>query len=128
MLRFKLIFVLFAAVALAQRAMTVEQVREFIKSQIKLKADDRKTGEFLKTIKLTQKLEDKTVEELQGLGAGPKTVAALRKLEEDSASLAAAPPPPAPVVAVQPPAPDSMEQEEMTIATSHLASRLMSTD
>ncbi len=97
---------------LAQRTMTVEQMREFVRSQIKLKADDRLTGEYLKKIKLTQKLEDRTVEELQGLGAGPKTVAALRKLEEESASLEAAPPPPPPVIRPTRPPPDSMEQAE----------------
>jgi hypothetical protein len=123
MSRLKVIFVpLFAAaVLLAQRAMTVEQVREFVRSQIKLKSDDRMTGEYLKKIKLTQKLEDKTVEELQGLGAGPKTVAALRKLEEESAGLGAAPPPAAPVVAPTRPAPDSMEQAEALHAMKEYA-------
>jgi len=121
--RFKLIFVLLSAalIAMAQRAMTVEQLREFIKSQIKLKADDRMTGEYLKKIKLTQKLEDKTVEELQGLGAGPKTVAALHRLEEESASLAAAPPPPPPVVRAQAPPPDSMEQADVIAAMREYA-------
>lgn len=121
--RLKLIFILLAAalVLSAQRAMTVEQIRQFIKSQVKLKADDKMTGEFLKKIKLTEKLDDKTVEELQGLGAGPKTVAALRKLEEESAGLAAAPPPPAPVVRVQPPPPDSMEQAEVIAAMREYA-------
>src|SRR5579863_208826 len=97
---YKLIFVLLcvAWIAMAQRAMTVADLTTFIKSQIKLKADDKLTADFLKRIKLTEKLDDKTVEELQGLGAKPKTVAALRKLEEESASLAAAAPPPPPVV------------------------------
>jgi hypothetical protein len=101
--------------------MTVEQVREFIRSQIKMKGDDKLTANFLRTIKLTQKLPDSTVEELQGLGAGPKTVAALRKLEEESASLAAAPPPPPPVVRAQAPPPDSMEQAEVLAAMKEYA-------
>jgi hypothetical protein len=111
----KFIFVLLATalVAPAQRPMTVEQVKEFVKSQIKMKGDDRLTADFLRKIKLTEKLEDKTVEELQGLGAGAKTVAALRRLEEESAGLAAAAPPPPPVVRVQAPPPDSMEQAEV---------------
>src|SRR5580700_8123607 len=123
MFRLKLIFVFLvaAAIALAQRAMTVAELTTFIKSQIKLHADDKMTGEYLKKIKLTQKLDDKTVEELQGLGAGPKTVAALRKLEEDSASLAAAPPPPPPVVRAQAPPPDSMEQAEVIAAMREYA-------
>jgi hypothetical protein len=112
MSRIKLIFVLLCTgmILLAQRPMTVADLRTFIRSQIKLKADDRMTADFLRKVKLTQKLEDAVVEELQGLGAGPKTVAALHKLEEESASLGAAPPPPPPVVFVPPPPPDSVEQ------------------
>ena len=98
-MRFKLIFVLMCSALMAQRAMTVADLTTFIKSQIKLKADDKITANFLHTIKLTQKLEDSAVEELQGLGAGARTVAALRKLEEESAGLGTAPPPPPPLTA-----------------------------
>lgn len=124
MLKLKLIPVLFlgAAMAFAQRPMTVEQVKELIKSQIQMKGDDRATAEFLKKVRVTQKLEDKTVEELQGLGAGPKTVAALRKLEEESAGLAAAPPPPPPLAALPPrPPPDSIEQAAVLAAMKDYA-------
>jgi hypothetical protein len=122
-MRFKFILVLLctALIALGQRAMTVAELTTFIKSQIKLKADDKLTANFLRTIKLTQKLDDATVENLQGLGAGPKTVAGLRKLEEESASLGAAPPPPAPVVRAQAPPPDSMEQAEVLAAMKEYA-------
>jgi hypothetical protein len=111
-----------ALTALAQRAMTVDEVSAFVKSQIKMKGDDKLTSDFLRKIKLTQKLDDKTVEDLQGLGAGPKTVAALRKLEEESASLAAAPPPPppAPKAPTRPP-PDSIEQAEAIAAMREYA-------
>jgi hypothetical protein len=103
-----------AVAAHAQRPMTVAQVTEFIKSQIKTKGEDRLTADYLlHKIKLTEKLEDRSVEELQGLGAGPKTVAALRKLSEESASLQAAPPPQAPPPPPPPPPPpDSVEQAE----------------
>lgn len=103
--------------------MTVDQLVDFIKSQIRLKGDDRNTATFIqKNIKLTQKLEDRTIEELQGLGAGPRTVAALRKLEEESAGLAAAPPPPPPAPkAPTRPAPDSMEQAEAIAAMREYA-------
>jgi hypothetical protein len=114
----KLIFILLAGAltAFAQRPMTVEQVVSFVKSQIKVKGDDRQTADFLHKVKLTEKLEDRTVEELQGLGAGPKTVAALRTLETESSSLEAAPA--APVVAARPPKPppDSTEQAEILAA------------
>jgi hypothetical protein len=115
-MKLKIAFLLTACVALAQRSMTVGQVTEFIKSSIKMKNPDKATADLLKTIKLTQKLEDRTVEELQGMGAGPKTVAALRKLEEDSASLAAAPPPPPVAPVAVRPGPDSMQQAEIIAA------------
>src|SRR5580700_5730434 len=85
---------LFSVTANAQRSMTVAELTTFVKSQIKLKGDDRTTADFLlHKVKLTEKLEDRAIEELQGQGAGPKTVQALRKLSEESASLAAAPTP-----------------------------------
>lgn len=101
---------LLAAVAYAQLNMTADQVFTFIKSSIQLHHDDRKVAEYVKKIKLSDKLEDRRVEELQGMGAGPRTVAALRDLSKSSETLAATPPPPPaepkPVI----PPPDSMEQ------------------
>ena len=43
-------------------------------------------------MKLTEKLDTRTVENLQGQGAGPKTVEALMRLATASASLTAPPP------------------------------------
>src|SRR6202035_3197956 len=101
------LFVLAASV-LAQKAWTVAQVIDFVDSQIKLKGDDRATADYLKGIKLTQKLEPRDVENLQARGAGVRTLQALRKLSEDSASLAAAPPPPEPPPPKPPPPPDEL--------------------
>jgi len=100
---------LLAAVAWAQRAMTVADVIAFVDSQIKLKGDDRATADFLLKVKLTQKLEPRDVEDLQAKGAGIRTLQALRKLSEDSASLPAAPPPQ--VVAAPPPKPPPSKAE-----------------
>ena len=102
-LRLLCAFLLLAVFAIAQRAMTVAEVIEFVDSQIKLKGDDKATADFLQHIKLTQKLEIRDVENLQGRGAGVRTLQALRKLSEDSASLAAAPPPPVPPPPKPPP-------------------------
>jgi hypothetical protein len=93
---------------LAQRAMTVEEVVTFIKSQIKQKGDDRATGDYLRKIKLTQRLDDRTVEDLQGQGAGPRTIAALKALAAESAGMPAPPPPPA---ALPPPKPPSAKEQ-----------------
>lgn len=96
-------FLFLAMPALPQRAMTAPEVIAFVKSQIALKGDDRATADFLRGIKLTQKLDLREVEDLQGIGAGVRTLQALRKLSEDSAALPAAPPPPAPPPVKPPP-------------------------
>lgn len=95
--------VLVVGLALAQKAWTAAQVIEFVDSQLKLKGDDRATAEYLRGIKLTEKLEARDVENLQGRGAGVRTLQALRKLTEDSAALPAAPPPPVPPPPTPPP-------------------------
>src|SRR5271154_450103 len=93
-----------AVAAFGQRPMTADQVISFIRSSIQLHHDDHQVAEFIKKIKLTDKLDERKVEELQGMGAGPRTVIALRTLSTTSASLpATAPPPPAPPRPVIPP-------------------------
>lgn len=101
------------AVALAlcaEQRMTVEQLRAFVDSSRRLGHADKQVAEYLKNVRLTQRLEGGVIEELQANGAGPRTVEALRKLGESARTLPA-PPPPAPkqVVLGLPPA-DSMEQ------------------
>lgn len=96
--------------ALAQRQMTVPQLVSFIRSSIQLRQDDHEVADVVRRLKLMNRLDDKTVEELQGMGAGPRTVAALKQLETASANLSP-PPPPAPpkeVVILQ--APSAAEQ------------------
>ena len=74
LLRFKFLglLLLLTVAMLAQRAMSVTEVITFIKSQIKANGDDRATADYLRKIKLTQRLDDRTIEDLQGQGAGPK--------------------------------------------------------
>src|SRR5438045_3165935 len=72
----------------------------FVQSQVKI-SDDRATADYLlHKVKLTQRLDVRSVEDLQGKGAGPQTLRALRKLAEDSAGL---PEPPSVVVVAPPP-------------------------
>jgi len=101
--------------AAAQMSMTVDQLVTFIKSSLQLKQDDRQIADYLKKKKVTlsNKLDARTVETLQGMGAGPQTVAALKLLITESSGLAAPPPPPPKLVIVPPPAPDSIEQKEI---------------
>ena len=120
-LRLLCAFLMLAALAMAQRAMSVTDVITFVDSQIKLKGDDRSTAEFLHGVKLTQKLEARDVEDLQARGAGVRTLQALRKLSEDSAGLPPAPPPQ--VVEAPPvtPPPSPAEQKAILAAMKDYA-------
>jgi hypothetical protein len=110
-----------ACLLYAQRTMTVAQLTGFIKSSVAEKLDDRQVAEVLKKTKLTEKLEDRVVEQLQGLGAGRQTVAALRDLARESASL----PAPAPVAPKPAPrvyaTPDSVDQARIIEAVREYA-------
>jgi hypothetical protein len=105
-----LLFASLTLTAAAEMPLTVAKLTQFITSAVQLKQSDKEVAETLHHVKMTEKLDDRVIEELQSLGAGPKTVAALKELGDASANLpAAAPPPPKPVV-VPPPPPDSIEQ------------------
>jgi hypothetical protein len=110
--------ILFAA---GEMSLTVAQLEMFIRSAVELKQPDRQVAEYLRHVKLKDKLDDRAIEDLQSMGAGPKTVAALRELGEASASLPVAPPPPPKPVYVPPPPPDSEEQGKIIEATREYA-------
>ena len=96
--------------ATAEMKLTVDQLVKFIQSAVKLKQPDKQVAEYLRHVKLSNRLDDRTIEDLEGQGAGPKTVAALHELRDSSSTLAAPPPaPPKPVVIAIPPL-DSIEQ------------------
>ena len=109
-MRYLLILAAALGLAAADLGLTVDKLTTFIRSAIQLKQPDRQVAEYLHHVKMLEKLDDRTVEDLQGMGAGPKTVAALRELSNASSTLpVAAPPPPKPVI-VPIPGPDSIEQ------------------
>jgi hypothetical protein len=100
--------------AATEMSMTVGQLQMFIHSAVELKQPDKQVAEYLRHVKLQSRLDDRTIEDLQSIGAGPKTVAALRELSEASANLPAPPPPPPPPPAyVPPPPPSSIEQAKI---------------
>src|SRR5437899_1640435 len=84
--------------AFAQQPLNLEQLLAFVRSSIQLKYPDKQIAAYLAHVKLTEQLDERTVEELQGEGAGPKTAAALSDLVAQSATLPKpkpkAPPPP----------------------------------
>jgi hypothetical protein len=100
--------------AQAESKLTVDQLVSFVKSSLQLRHDDRKIADYIKkNVKLSNRLDARMVEELQGMGAGPQTVAALRGLITESAALPVPPPPPPKLAVPGIPAPDSIEQKRI---------------
>jgi hypothetical protein len=104
-----------ALAAFAQQQLTVDKLIEFVKSSIAQKMSDKEVAGFLASVKLTERLTPRMVEDLQGQGAGPKTTEALAHLAELSATL------PAPVAKAPPPKPKpipppSYEEQQQVLA------------
>jgi hypothetical protein len=87
----------------AQRQMSVADLVRFVKSAIQQKNDDRQVADTIRKLKLTNKLDARTVEDLQSAGAGRQTMAALREMITATAALPEAVAAPPPVVAKIPP-------------------------
>jgi hypothetical protein len=86
--RFPLVLLCAATLVLAQQAMSVSQLADFIRSELALKQHtDKQVASYLKTVKLTEKLPSKTIEDLEEQGAGPKTVEALKQLQSQTVAL-----------------------------------------
>jgi hypothetical protein len=71
----------------AQSKLTVSQLVSFIESSIKLKQPDKQVAAYLAKLKLSERLDSRTIEDLQGEGAGPATMDALRRMVEASIGL-----------------------------------------
>ena len=111
-----------ALASFAQESMTVAQVVEFVRSSVQQKLLDKDVAAYLAKCRLTQKLEDRTIEELQTAGAGPRTVAALTHLADDSAKLPPPPPPPPPkAVPTGGPPPSEADQKRVIEAVREYA-------
>ena len=114
-----------AGLLLGQAALSLEQLTSLIQSSVKLKQRDKEVAAYLRKQKLSFSISDVAIEELQGLGAGPQTVEALRELQKASRGLPApvkvkaAPPPPKVVEA--PPSPEEQKRIIEEARTSALA-------
>jgi hypothetical protein len=91
--------------------MTVEQLVTFIRSSIQLKQPDKEVARYVGRLRLSERLEPGTVEELQALGAGPRTLEALRELSEQSKSLPSGKPVQVEVAKAEIPPPGEAEQK-----------------
>jgi hypothetical protein len=97
----------------AEQNLTVDQLLSFVRSSIKLKQPDREVAAYISKLRLSEQLDPRTVEELQGEGAGPKTVAALNELASQSGSLPK--PQPKALKPAPPPIPPPLPEEQQEI-------------
>jgi hypothetical protein len=72
----------------AQMQMNVQQLADFIRSELALQQHtDKQIAAYVKKIKLTEKLTQKTITDLEAQGAGQKTVKALEELRDETANM-----------------------------------------
>lgn len=96
--------------ATAQQTLSIEQLASFLRSSVAIKQSDREVAVYVSKIKLSQRLDDRTIEEMRGYGIGPKTVQALEALRDRTQTLAVAKPLEAPLAPKVKPPPTSEEQ------------------
>ncbi len=100
----------------AATKLTVEQLVSLVRSEVQKKDPDKEVAAYLATVSLSERLDDRTIEDLRAQGAGPKTVEALKALRAASQTLPApstptpTPPPPPPPPSVPPPSPEEQDK------------------
>ncbi len=116
-MRLKLALLLFGVslVLPGQTTLTVKQLVGFVKSAVELKQPDKQVAAFLSKVKLSERLDAGTMEELQALGVGSRTSEALNTLREASKTMPSAPKPPAPLPPPPPIPPPSSEVQEKVL-------------
>jgi hypothetical protein len=102
--------VLAVGLVASAETLSVAQLLRFLESSQTLiqqgKMTDRQLADFLVKVKLSERLDDRTLEDIQGqVTVGPRTLAALHKLVDESGALAAGAPiePPAKPRPIPPP-------------------------
>jgi len=105
--------------AASAQTMSIAKLREFLASNVEMikkgTSNDKELAAYLDKIKLTEKLDARGIEDMQGeMRIGPKTLLALRKLAAESASLPVAAPV-APPLKPKPITPPTSEQQAAII-------------
>jgi len=86
--RLALLVVSFAIGLQAQMQMNVQQLADFVRSELALgHHSDKQIAAYVKKLQLTEKLTDKTIVDLEAQGAGPKTAEALKELRDKTANM-----------------------------------------
>ena len=113
---YRLLAAVFAVCLVASgQSLSVEKLVSFLQSSEKLisqgKMTDRELAKYLSTVKLTERLDDRTIEDIQSYGKiGPNTLHALQALRDRTQALAIAKPVAPPVAPTPIPPPTSEEQ------------------
>ncbi len=94
----------------AQHASSVNETIDFVRAALRGKQKDRQIATALHKWKLSERLDEHAVEELESEGAGPKSVAELERLRLSSADL---PRPAVPPRFDSPPIPSAPEQNRI---------------
>lgn len=92
------------------RAETVNDVVYLVRTAMENRQSDSRIVGALHRMKLTESLDERTIEELESAGAGPKTLAELRRLRQVSSAL---PKPAASPSSARPPEPPADEQRRI---------------
>ena len=111
--RLLLCLVLGVSALTAQSGLTFQQLQDILRSSKDQGLSDREVAKYLKDQPLSFRLTDVMVEDFQGLGVGPRTLQALRLLQESSAGMSEALPPEIPAGPKQPPPPSEEEQKRI---------------
>src|ERR1019366_6612594 len=114
-MRYRLLAAAFAVcLAAMAETLSVDKLFAFIQSSAQLikegKMTDKELADFLATTKLTERLDDRSVEEMESLGIGPRNPAAPRPRRDQWQTLPAAKPIEPPAKAQRAPPPSSEEQ------------------
>lgn len=112
-MRFRLLgaVLVFCLAAGAQtQTLNLDQLTKFLSSSVELKMPDKELAKFLSKTKLSERLDDATIENLMATGIGALTINALRTLRDQSENLSKAKPVVAAPKPQLPPEPNAAEQ------------------
>jgi hypothetical protein len=88
-MKYRVCLLVLCAFALqAQMQMNIQQLADFVRSELALKQHtDKQIAAYIKKLQLSEKLTDKAILDLEAQGAGPKTVQALQELRDQTAAM-----------------------------------------
>jgi len=110
------------AIGAAERPATVADVVVLVKTGVAHRQADGSLARALEKLELIDRLDDRVVEELESLGAGPKTVGALVNLRDRSSRMPPANPRPE---FDSPPAPTALQQSQAINLAAHAAAQYL---